>query len=527
MREVDAQVLRRLRESGAPRVLLDVRERGEFSLGQIPDATPLPRGLIELRLPLVVPDRGLPLVLYCDDGRRSALAAATIERMGYGDVAVLAGGLAAWQAAGGDVIEGWGVGGKAYGERVAVSGAVDQITAEDLAARRARGEPLTVVDVRTAEEYLRGHVPDAYHVPGGQLPREVPSLVADPDAPVVVSCAGRTRGILGAQLLREAGLRNVWALLNGAMGWKLAGYELEEGAGRGRPAASGDVRAPWVDEGTRRLVEAEGIRFVAAGDFDALRLAGTPHYAVDVRLPEEYRAGHVPGAISLPAGQLALHYENWLAVRTLPLVLLADDAVRPVWAAALCQRLGFADVRVLQGGLGAWTALGHEPEGGDGTPQVFGLTAAREQVPEITPQELAEGIGSKKAVLLDVRGSGEFGTGHISGARWLARGKVELDIERMVPDHATPVVTACDTGVRSTLAAAGLRAMGYREARVLAGGVPGWQRAGLPLEEGLDGADVSVAEAQGDFGHTLWSGALQRTRADMEHYLTWEENLAK
>ena len=36
-----------------------------------------------------------------------------------------------------------------------------------------------------------------------------------------------------------------------------------------------------------------------------------------------------------------------------------------------------------------------------------------------------------------------------------------------------------------------------------------------------------VAEAQGDFGHTLWSGAMQRTRTDMENYLTWEENLVK
>ena len=528
MREINADALRRLRESGAPHVLLDVRERGEFSLGQIPDATPLPRGLIELRLPLVVPDPGLPLVLYCDDGRRSTLAAATCEQMGYGDVAVLADGLNGWQLAGGAVIEGWGVGGKAYGERVAVSGAVEQITAEELAARRARGEPLTVVDVRTAEEYLRGHVPDAYHVPGGQLPREVPALVADPDAPVVVSCAGRTRGILGARLLREAGLRNVWALLNGAMGWKLAGYELEEGPGRGRPAVSDDVRAPWMEEATRRLVEAEGIRFITAGDYYTLRLMGTPHYSVDVRLPEEYRAGHVTGAISLPAGQLALHYENWLAVRTLPLVLMAYDAMRPVWAAALCQRLGFTDVRVLEeDGMLLYCMRARVMETGDGMSVAFGLAEARDQVPAIAPRELAQALERRTLTLLDVRGSGEFGTGHIPGARWLARGKLELQIERMVPDRATPIVTVCDTEVRSTLAAAALRGLGYGDARVLAEGVPGWQRAGLPVEEGLDGADVSVAEAQGDFGHTLWSGALQRTRADMERYLTWEENLAK
>jgi rhodanese-related sulfurtransferase len=129
--------------------------------------------------------------------------------------------------------------------------------------------------------------------------------------------------------------------------------------------------------------------------------------------------------------------------------------------------------------------------------------------------------------VLDVRGSGEFGMGHLPGARWLARGKLELAMAAMVPDRATPVVTVCDTGRRSALAAATLRALGYDAARYLAGGVPAWQSAGLPVEEGLEGADVSVAEAQGDFGHTLWSGAMQRTRADMENYLTWEENLVK
>src|SRR4051812_45256418 len=312
MYEIDAAELEHQRASARPPVLLDVRERGEFALGQIAGATPLPRGLIELRLPRVVPDPTWPLVIYSGAGHRSALAAATITAMGYRDVRVLDGGLDAWRSNGRPVIEGWGVPGKAYGERVAAAG-VPQVTAEELAARRARGEPVTVVDVRTAEEYLRGHVPHAYHVPGGQLVRQVPALLDRPDAPVVVSCDGRTRGILGAALLREAGLPNVQALLNGAMGWRLAGYDLEEGPGRGRPPVAPTTHAEWTAAATERLVRDEGVRFVPPHDFTGLR-GREPHYVVDVRLPEEYRAGHVPGAISLPAGQLALHYENWLAV---------------------------------------------------------------------------------------------------------------------------------------------------------------------------------------------------------------------
>jgi rhodanese-related sulfurtransferase len=525
MREIDVAELERLRTSDAPPVLLDVRERGEFALGQVAGATPLPRGLLELRLPRVVPDAGWPLVLYCDDGRRSALAAAAMEAMGYADVRVLAGGLGAWRASGRPVIEGWGVPGKAYGERVAAAG-VPQVTAEELAARRARGEPITVVDVRTEEEYLRGHVPEAYHVPGGQLVREVPALLDRPDAPVVVSCAGRTRGILGAALLREAGLPNVQALLNGAMGWRLAGYELEEGPGRGRPPVAPETHAEWVAAATERLIHEEGIRFISPRDLTGPR-AREPHYTVDVRLPEEHRAGHVPGSISLPAGQLALHYENWLAVPSLPVLVVADDPLRPVWAAALLQRLGFADVWVLEGGIAAWAAQGHALETGDDQLAVYGLEAARQAVTPVQPRALTAALQGGQVVMLDVRGSGEFGMGHLPRARWLARGKLELGIAALVPDRATPVVTVCDTGVRSVLAAATLRALGYEHVRYLDGGVPAWQGAGLPVEDGLEGADVSVAEAQGDFGHTLWSGAMQRTRADMENYLSWEENLVK
>ena len=62
---------------------------------------------------------------------------------------------------------------------------------------------------------------------------EIAALAHDPAQTIVVSCAGRTRGILGAQCLRDLGYRNAYALLNGAMGWRLAGYELEEGTGRG------------------------------------------------------------------------------------------------------------------------------------------------------------------------------------------------------------------------------------------------------------------------------------------------------
>jgi rhodanese-related sulfurtransferase len=524
---LSAAALAALLESDAPGAVLDVRERGEFALRQIPGTSPLARGTLEYRAWSVVPSRRLPIVVLDDDGRRAALAAETLRAMAYADVRTLAGGLAAWVAAGRPTREGWGVRGKEYGERVAVDRAVPQVTADELAARRRLGEPLTVIDVRSEEEYLRGHVPDAYHVPGGQLLLDAPPLLGSLDSPVVISCAGRTRGILGAQTLREAGFPNVQALLNGAMGWRLAGFELEMGPGRARPAAPPDVPA-WVTERTRRLVAEESIRFLSVDDYRRLRASDEPHYTVDVRLPAEYEAGRIPGATLLPAGQIALHHENFLAVRQATLVVVADDAIRPVWAARLFQHLGFGRVYVLEGGLAAWDAAGESVERGPAAPPVYGLEAARQQVAALTPAELlAARRDCPETMLLDVRASGEYLLGHIPGSRWAARGKLELEIDRLVSDRARPIVEVCDSGVRSTLAAATLRSIGYADARYLAGGLAAWQAAALPQEEGLDGADVTVEEAQADFGHTLWQGAARRSREDMERYLSWEEALSK
>jgi rhodanese-related sulfurtransferase len=266
---------------------------------------------------------------------------------------------------------------------------------------------------------------------------------------------------------------------------------------------------------------------MAAAELARRRAADEASYAVDIRLPEEYRRGHIPGSISIPAGQFALQHENFLAVRQAPVVIVSGDPIRPVWAAALCRDLGFPRVFVLDGGLASWTAAG-QPLAADADPTpTFGLEDARRQVAAVEAPELERLMREDPALrVLDVRGSGDFGTAHIPGARWLARGRLELGIDAAAPDRDAAVVTVCDTGVRSTLAAATLHALGYRNPRYLAGGLPAWRAAGYAVVDGLEGADVTREEAQGDIGSTQWTGALARTRADMEKYLADEEALA-
>ena len=523
---IDPSALQALLASDEPHACIDVRERGEFASAQIAGTSPVNRGTLELRLPVMVPDPRVPVVLLCDDGRRSALAAETLGRMGYGDVRVLAGGLDAWQRQGLPVRSGWGVHGKEYGERVAHGGAVTHMSAPELARRRAAGEDVVVVDVRSREEYLRGHVPDTYHIPGGNLLMDGPRLPLKDGTTLVVSCAGRTRGILGAKLLHDNGFDNVYALENGVMGWFLSGHDIAEGPGMEVPETASETRAMRIRRATEALASAEGVRRCPLKTFRGVYDSDSSFYLLDVRLPEEFHAGHVPRAISLPLGQMALAHENFLAVRAAPVFLISDDHLRPVWAASLLQQLGFGDVSVLEGGLQGWRDAGQPLEQGAPEPEVFGLDEARARTSLIDSAGLRAHLDAA-GLALDVRSIGEYGFAHIPGARWLPRGRLELDIGAMAPDKGAPLVIVCDNAIRSTLAAGTLRELGYGKVRVLEGGSRSWESSGRALEDGLEGTGVSTEDAQADFGHSVWTGALGKSREDMERYLSWEIDLVK
>jgi rhodanese-related sulfurtransferase len=81
-------------------VVIDVREADEWDEGHIPDAIHLSRGTIELDIEEKVPDSGTTIICHCGGGGRSALAAESLQKMGYKNVRSMAGGLKAWTALG-------------------------------------------------------------------------------------------------------------------------------------------------------------------------------------------------------------------------------------------------------------------------------------------------------------------------------------------------------------------------------------------------------------------------------------------
>ncbi len=105
VREVDVSEARGKLESGNAK-LIDVREESEWSAGHARGAEHLGKGVIERDVEERVPNKGAEVILYCGGGFRSALAADSLQKMGYTNVSSMAGGWRAWQAAGAPVDKG-------------------------------------------------------------------------------------------------------------------------------------------------------------------------------------------------------------------------------------------------------------------------------------------------------------------------------------------------------------------------------------------------------------------------------------
>jgi len=205
---VTAQKLKRLLHDGGEIAVLDVREEGMFAKRHMLLACSAPLSQLELRAPLLVPRRSARVVLVDDSGGLAQRAADVLGRNGYTDVSVLTGGVAAWAAAGYEIYSGVNVPSKAFGEFVEHHYQTPRMDAADIKAKVERGEKVVILDSRPLAEYKRVSIPGGIDCPGAELAYRAHDLIGTPETLVVVNCAGRTRSIIGAQSLINAGTPN-------------------------------------------------------------------------------------------------------------------------------------------------------------------------------------------------------------------------------------------------------------------------------------------------------------------------------
>ncbi|MGH6950148.1 MAG: MBL fold metallo-hydrolase [Vitreimonas sp.] len=112
------------------------------------------------------------------------------------------------------------------------------------------------------------------------------------------------------------------------------------------------------------------------------------------------------------------------------------------------------------------------------------LSEAAAEVPFMSMEEVKARVaaGANDLVVLDVRERDAFEAGHIPSAQHLARGVLELKVNEALPDPTVRIVTYCEFGKISTLAAATLRRMGFTRTVALDGGMKAWREKGFPVE---------------------------------------------
>jgi rhodanese-related sulfurtransferase len=504
-----AAELRQRYQAGGEIAIVDAREEGSFHDRHLLMASCLPLSRLELIAPSLLPRRSAPIVV-CDDGEGLAeRVAARLMEGGCTDVAILAGGVGAWEAAGFPVYSGVHVPSKAFAEVVEHECGTPWISAEELAERQKRGERLAIFDSRSYEEYHSNSIPGAISVPGAELVYRFGELVPSPDTFVVVNCGGRTRSIIGAQSLIDAGVPNrVVSLKDGTMAWHLAGLGVVSGATARAPEMSAEGVAA-ARQRAAAVARRYGVPVIDRTTLAEWRREADRRtlYVMDVRDPAEYRAGHLPGSVMAPGGQLVQETDSWLGIWGARVVLVDDTGVRARMTASWLRRMGW-DAAVLDGGLDE-----AELEHGMPAPKSNTFPLAGPEPASVQPAELR----ANPAVIVDLAPSRRHGQGHIPGAWFAIRARLTEALEKL-PAQGDLVLTSED-GTLAHYAAAELRA--HRPVKVLAGGTAAWQAAGLPLETGMG----PLASEPDDVAVSARDRPPSERERYMREYLAWEVEL--
>ena len=487
---------------------LDVREEGQHGAGHPLLAVNVPYSRLELIVGQLVPRHSCPVVLIDDGDGVADKAARRLGSLGYTAVHVLEGGVDAWSAAGHPLFPSTNVPSKAFAEIVEHDFGTPAIAAAELDRRRRAGENIIVLDSRPLDEYARFHVPGAITCPGAELVLRVADLVPEPDTLVVVSCAGRTRGIIGAQSLRTAGVPNpVLSLEGGTQAWRLAGLDLEHG-----PTTSLEPASPEALAAARQRAETVaarfGIRHIDRTTLDTWqREADRTTFVLDVRTPDEFAAGHLPGSILAPGGQLVQAIDRWVGTRGARLVLVDDAGTRANMTAQWLQQMGW-DVVVLDRPF-------------DGASLATGSDARPSSLPDVLGIMVAEAAHwlNDGAACVAIMPSAEYRKAHPEDAVWASRPRLDRLPANVL--RASRIAVFAEDEEVGALAAADLAEIASGPVALVQGGIDAWRAAARPFVASLD--EPPNAER---IDYIFWNHDRHAGNQDaMRAYLRWETEL--
>jgi rhodanese-related sulfurtransferase len=502
-RPLPAAAVKTMLGDGGELALIDLREELTFSQSHLLWARNVPLSRLDLRFARMVPRKTTRIVLVDDNDGLVARAATILAGAGYRDIACLDGGNAGWAAAGFELFSGVNVPSKAFGEYIEHARHTPSVSAGELNALMQAGTNMVVLDSRPFDEYSRISIPTGVNVPGAELVLCVHDLAPSPGTLIVVNCAGRTRSIIGAQSLIDAGVPNkVVALRNGTMGWHLAGLACDKGKAALFATVSEDGLAK-AKQAAAAVARRFDIERVVPETVERWRADGNrTTYVFDVRELAEYLAGHYPGAIPAPGGQLVQATDQYAGTLGARIVLSDDNEVRAVMTASWLKQMGWRDVAVLpQAG----------EERGALAPPLLGT------LPQDAAIDAAALRALDNATIVDLSLSTNYRKAHIPGAWFAIRARLAQALEKISPRG--PLVLTSEDGLLAGLARDEVQALMSSPVRWLKGGNGAWSAAGLPLS-----TDPKMADEPLD----AWLKPYERAgdpKAAMNEYLSWEVDL--
>jgi len=517
-RRVTPEQLRVMQEGKELYAFFDVRERYEYEKEQIPGATLISRHNLEKRIAELLDNKDIKIILYSEKDNRSGLVANLLEEAGYTQVSILEGGLSGWKQAGLPTVRGIHVASKVFGEFVGVVKQEVDFVQPDQLNQWIKDDPegQIVVEIRPRNEVEEtGSIPGAINIPGVELPRKLLDLKRR-NKKIILTCAGRTRGIIATSTVGRLDLGKVYNLEHGTLGWRLAGYELEQNIPLGERAS--DESKEFALEHALELAEREALEFISPRDLEnrLKQRREKPFLLYDVRQAEQFlQDGHIAGAGCFPGGQAVQNSDDAVWLHNSEIVFVCSDSTRSIIVAYWYKRMGFHKVKILQGGMEAWKKEGLPVEyEKPSSPEPLLLESRVGKVKRISAKEYVENY-QKKSVLIDVGDGRNYVKGHLAGAKWLTRSNLERDAVRMLSDKQERIVVSAADKTEAIYAAFVLGRLGYVRVAVLDEDRSNWQLDHLEVVSGSDGYEIY------DWQVTLSEYNLEEAK----NYFEWEANL--
>jgi rhodanese-related sulfurtransferase len=354
--EIEATELHARMERGDKLVILDTRTPEEYQRFCIPGGRSVPGGELALRITDITKDLDpeTAVIVNCAGRTRSIIGTRVLQRMGLRNVYGLKNGTSGWVLAGHQLETGGNrlelpepspeglAAAEAYADRLAVEDGVRTMNIPTLQARLARRQqdPCYFVDVRTSEEYARGHIPGFRWFPGGQVVQRSDEVMVVKHCPIVFACDRKTRSTVVASWYRQFGFQDVYVLQGGTTAWAAAGLALAQGSEEATPCGLAQAR--------------ETVRVLSPHDVQA----AAPPVVIFVDTSQDFARGHVPGARWVPRGSLELQIADVAPATETPIAVTCQSGVQAILAGATLRALGYLNVAVLDGGMVAWQAAG-------------------------------------------------------------------------------------------------------------------------------------------------------------------------